>query len=90
MKFVHSIFFLAALALPLQPILAQDIANHEITADADSDAGTPQQPIPPNYTPASPVTYINTVGSTYIPMDSWVYPALSRLQGLGYLDTAFL
>ena len=23
-------------------------------------------------------------------MDSWVYPALSRLQGLGYLDTAFL
>jgi hypothetical protein len=23
-------------------------------------------------------------------MDSWIYPALSRLQGLGYLDTAFL
>ena len=27
--------------------------------------------------------------STYIPMDSWMYPALERLQGLGYLDTAF-
>jgi hypothetical protein len=26
----------------------------------------------------------------YIPMDSWVYPALDRLHGLGYLDTAFL
>jgi Capsule assembly protein Wzi len=28
--------------------------------------------------------------STYIPLDSWMYPALQRLQGLGYLDTAFL
>src|ERR1700689_2239588 len=26
----------------------------------------------------------------YIPMDNWVYPALDRLRGLGYLDTAFL
>jgi hypothetical protein len=28
--------------------------------------------------------------STYIPLDSWMYPALERLQALGYLDTAFL
>jgi hypothetical protein len=26
----------------------------------------------------------------YLPLDSWVYPALDRLHGLGYLDTAFL
>ena len=26
----------------------------------------------------------------YLPMDSWVYPALDRLHGLGYLDNAFL
>lgn len=26
----------------------------------------------------------------YVPMDSWVYPALDRLHALGYLDTAFL
>ncbi len=26
----------------------------------------------------------------YIPMDNWAYPALDRLRGLGYLDTAFL
>ena len=26
----------------------------------------------------------------YVPVDSWVYPALDRLRGLGYLDTAFL
>lgn len=30
------------------------------------------------------------LGSTYIPMDSWMYPALLRLYSLGYLDTAFL
>ena len=26
----------------------------------------------------------------YVPLDSWAYPALDRLRGLGYLDTAFL
>ncbi|HWG16286.1 MAG TPA: hypothetical protein VN678_00400, partial [Acidobacteriaceae bacterium] len=26
----------------------------------------------------------------YVPMDSWVYPALARLHALGHLDTAFL
>jgi hypothetical protein len=31
-----------------------------------------------------------TVGSSYVPMDSWIYPALDRLHALGYLDTAFL
>jgi Capsule assembly protein Wzi len=29
-------------------------------------------------------------GSVYVSLDSWIYPALERLQGLGYLDTAFL
>lgn len=29
------------------------------------------------------------MGSTYVPMDSWVYPALDRLSSLGYLDTAY-
>jgi hypothetical protein len=26
----------------------------------------------------------------YVPLDSWVYPALDRLRGLGFADTAFL
>ena len=29
-------------------------------------------------------------GSTYVPVESWIYPALDRLHGLGYVDTAFL
>jgi hypothetical protein len=30
------------------------------------------------------------LGSTYIPVDSWVYPAMLRLWSMGYVDTAFL
>jgi len=29
-------------------------------------------------------------GSTYIPVDSWVYPAALRLYSLGYLNTSFI
>ncbi len=29
-------------------------------------------------------------GSVYVPLDNWVYPALDRLQALGYVDSAFL
>jgi hypothetical protein len=32
----------------------------------------------------------DTLGSVYVPMDNWVYPALVRLNALGYLDTAYL
>lgn len=49
-----------------------------------------QPPITPTYqTPASAVT-TSAEGSTYVPMDSWIYPALDRLHALGYLDAAFL
>ena len=30
------------------------------------------------------------LGSPYIPVDSWVYPAMLRLYSMGYLDTMFL
>ncbi|HWF66468.1 MAG TPA: capsule assembly Wzi family protein [Acidobacteriaceae bacterium] len=30
------------------------------------------------------------LGSTYIPVDSWIYPALMRLYSLGYLNRAFV
>jgi membrane-associated phospholipid phosphatase len=29
------------------------------------------------------------LGSPYVPLDSWIYPALDRLAGLGYIDSAF-
>jgi hypothetical protein len=30
------------------------------------------------------------LGSTYIPVDSWIYPAMTRLYSLGYVDSMFL
>src|SRR6185437_11898104 len=39
---------------------------------------------------AAPAMIMGVQGSTYIPMDSWIYPALDRLHGMGYLNTAFL
>jgi hypothetical protein len=32
----------------------------------------------------------HVIGSTYIPVDNWVYDAMVRLQALGYVDSAFL
>jgi Capsule assembly protein Wzi len=64
----------------------------EIIASTDPGGGTPaaQQSVPPSYRPAAPITYTNSLGSTYIPLDNWVYPALDRLEALGYLDSAYL
>ena len=49
-----------------------------------------QQPFPPGYKPAAETITTSSQGSTYVPMDSWIYPALDRLHSLGYVDSAFL
>src|ERR1700728_5404432 len=51
---------------------------------------TTQQPFPPGYKPPAETISTSSQGSTYVPMDSWIYPALDRLHSLGYLDSAFL
>jgi len=33
---------------------------------------------------------LDALGSSYIPVDSWVYPAMLRLYSMGYLDTMYL
>jgi Capsule assembly protein Wzi/PAP2 superfamily len=32
----------------------------------------------------------DSMGSPYVPLDSWVYPALERLAAFGYVETAFI
>lgn len=44
----------------------------------------------PPFRPISRAVLGPNVGSTYIPLDSWIYPALMRLYSLGYLDRAFV
>jgi len=38
----------------------------------------------------SPVCEPESLDSPYIPVDSWIYPAVMRLYGLGYVDTVYL
>ncbi|MHB8303457.1 MAG: capsule assembly Wzi family protein [Acidobacteriaceae bacterium] len=44
----------------------------------------------PQYGPVDNVIDSSYLGSTYIPVDSWIYPALMRLYSLGYLNKAFV
>jgi Capsule assembly protein Wzi len=54
---------------------SQDAAKVPLPSDSDHDAALNDN---------------DTEGSTYVPMDSWMYPALDRLHALGYVDSAFL
>ncbi|WP_446742843.1 capsule assembly Wzi family protein [Silvibacterium acidisoli] len=96
MKIVSSKGLLAALGLicvtagGINPAIAQQDGRAQQVTSSDGGGGGPQQPISPSYRPTAPVVYTSSLGSTYVPMDSWMYPALDRLHSLGYLDTAFL
>jgi hypothetical protein len=53
---------------------------------------TPQSPYIgyPAYAPEVEKPAPDRLGSAYIPMDSWVYPALNRLYGMDFLGTMYL
>jgi Capsule assembly protein Wzi len=56
---------------------------------AQSNGNTSDEAFPPfAIVPASEIA--GNLGSTYIPLDSWIYPALMRLYSLGYLNRAFV
>jgi Capsule assembly protein Wzi len=39
---------------------------------------------------AAPAMITSAQGSAYVPLDHWIYDALARLHGMGYINTAFL
>ena len=102
MKIAVSLAPLLVLSLSFSNAIAQtggtDVSAHLASSSPEAStepAAAPavdpaQQPFPPAYHPIAPITFISTQGSTYVPMDSWIYPALDRLHALGYVDTAFL
>ena len=59
---------------------------------APPETPTPQAPYLgyPAYNPAQLKPSPDRLGSVYIPVDSWMYPALTRLYSMGFLDTMFL
>ena len=42
------------------------------------------------YAPSPEKPPPDRLGSVYIPMDNWVYPALTRLYGMGFVNTMYL
>jgi hypothetical protein len=48
------------------------------------------QSLPSDYQPDIAIIDTGTEGSAYVPVDSWIYPALDRLHALGYVDSTFL
>ena len=50
----------------------------------------PPQPSLPSHDLDASADNSGSQGSTYIPIDSWIYPAMDRLHALGYVDTAYL
>jgi hypothetical protein len=69
----------ALTAVPWLPLLCQQ------TATPPSLSPT-LEPVFSGFEPAESSNY----GLTYVPLDSWVYPAFERLFSMGYADSAFL
>jgi hypothetical protein len=86
------------------PLLAEPSAVQASTPAQPSAAQTESMPVPskqaadrassdasmPAYVPLSISDIPSSAGSTYIPVDSWVYPEMLRLYSMGYVDTAVL
>jgi len=75
------------------------LAGFSILATAPLAAENPEQPRPPNLAApgqrgwegagAVPACMPAALGSPYIPVDSWVYPAILRLLLAGFVDNVF-
>ncbi|MFZ1083383.1 MAG: capsule assembly Wzi family protein [Terracidiphilus sp.] len=76
--------FLAA-SLPCATMLALSFVA--ITSLA---AQQPASPMPAAPAKTVPACEPSNLGSPYIPVDSWIYPAVLRLYSLGYVDTVYL
>src|SRR5579871_577702 len=74
--FSSAIMLAGLIALGPPPLAAE---SPEGASQAAADSGRPAAVCEPS-----------TLDSPYIPVDSWIYPAVMRLYGLGYVDTVFL
>ncbi len=46
--------------------------------------------LPSGWPPEAGMVTTGPDGSTYVPVDNWIYAALARLQALGYVESAYL
>jgi Capsule assembly protein Wzi len=74
-----AVFCAGFLPAGMGSLRAQPPAANDSPAQAGDAAGIPASACQPAL-----------LGSPYIPVDSWVYPAVLRLYSLGYVDSVFL
>jgi hypothetical protein len=65
------------------------VATHPLAAEQPGAPESAGQLEPDNSRPALPCMP-SALGSPFIPVDSWVYPAMLRLYSLGFVDTVYL
>ncbi len=76
---------------PNAPHSSRPAPVREKTPTVVAPQQTSQRPyVARNAYDGTPIVGKDRLGSAYIPVDSWMYPALLRLYSLGYLDTAFI
>ena len=83
---IHVFFFEVRLKTSLW--MAAILAPCAILSQAS--AQKQHQPLSQSYQPAAETISNSVAGSTYVPMDSWIYPALDRLHSLGFVSSAYL
>ncbi len=87
-------------------VTATSVPSIPVAPPPDSLAAPVQtasvQPLPATATPRNPFDgytkygtplakeFVDRYGSTYIPVDSWIYPAMLRLYSMGYADSMFV
>jgi hypothetical protein len=95
---VFAAIMAANLALSLPPAMAQEAAAPSQTpapgaTAAQNQPSADQLPAPQHsirFQGFDPLEAVESFSSPYIPLDSWIYPAMMRLYSLGYVDTEFL
>ncbi|HEY1577778.1 MAG TPA: capsule assembly Wzi family protein [Terracidiphilus sp.] len=78
-------------ALFSSAIVASALFSYSASVAAETPAVTePAGQTVPDAGRPSPVCEPHSLDSPYIPVDSWVYPAILRLYGLGYIDMVYV
>ena len=74
-----------AIVLAGIPLFTASLLSAEMPGSPDGAGQVGRDPSRP-----APVCEPASLDSPYIPVDSWIYPAVLRLYSLGYLDNVFL
>ena len=89
MRFLAVVCVLAVL-MPGISAAAAPSASDQTPAPQAADEQLPAKRDAIQFAPYAPLKSLEGMSSTYIPLDSWIYPAVMRLYSMGFVDTMFL